>query len=877
MSNQKKIAPVKVSKRFLNEGFLRAGQISFDFSKTAIKNNMYSGEGNSLPIPGDSLITPSQERNLRGAMILRALIDFPGKTTKVASIAEDLAAELLNGKQINSARFAGDNTTFADINVNGVLYSVKLRGKKTGYQDDYRRDKYSSIKTDHWISEINTRPNKVWKFGVAIVDCNEKGFDFIFSAPKEFRSQDFEKINENWYYQSQKLPKGIESTGQIASVFGDLRKEVYIIASANRINVALKAKNYDKNFQDFLYMLQNNDAKEIVMNFDIFSQGLGAAQGRLNSFMSQASKFVEDDDSGLKRNMIYQSSSVQRTVRDLMRVYDKIENEEKKEKFLRLVTDILLNLNDKLDTVKVNAQSGNLIGYPEVQDKVSLSKTKLGSSSMDAPFANTRRGPRMRLQEEAQVTNSISQMQNEIFKLIKSKDFSRKKQKLLELLNEAKKKRRRSKCRPARRRIASGGKAGSYADPRTGGKQAYAALKKAKPPGSKGGWTKKKCICCHKCPNDRSAPNGFVCTNPSHLYWGTKADNTYDQNRGNGWAARNKKKNEGDPNGEKAFAYELMVSEDKIRDAIKKILLEDAQSEAWFGNSFVTFKKEVSKGKDPLKVAKKNLNEIGRGSTRVVFDLPDNDGFVLKIINTEVEPTRQAFIGPDGNVMPNVSPEGDFRTRHGFFRSHMRQSNEWEADLIMQQKFPDVFPKTFEKADDFSWILVEKALPIATLDELINILGLTNTFSSFARNKKVQFIVMIKEAIEYFKNPDHRLRIVKESYDSTITGFDFDDKNNKETFSTDLFDVLPTQNNYEPPSDTVVVTDDEPYTPVEDPHDKRVKELISNAHNRKILGVMADLGIPPREFLPKNLGVSSLTGKLLIIDASLWEEKKKVR
>ena len=96
-------------------------------------------------------------------------------------------------------------------------------------------------------------------------------------------------------------------------------------------------------------------------------------------------------------------------------------------------------------------------------------------------------------------------------------------------------------CIPVRRKIASGGKEGSYADARTGGKQAYLALKKAKPPGSAGGWTKKNCICCHKCKNDRSAPNGFVCMNPAHLYWGSKADNTYDQNRGNGWAAENKK------------------------------------------------------------------------------------------------------------------------------------------------------------------------------------------------------------------------------------------------------------------------------------------------------------------------------------------------
>jgi len=143
------------------------------------------------------------------------------------------------------------------------------------------------------------------------------------------------------------------------------------------------------------------------------------------------------------------------------------------------------------------------------------------------------------------------------------------------IILEIKSKKLKSGCIPARRRIASGGKAGSYADPRTGGKQAYAALKQSKPPGSKGGWTKKKCICCHKCPNDRSAPNGFVCTNPSHLYWGTKADNTYDQNRGNGWAARNKNEMEGDALGKKAFARELMVSEEKLRIMINKILLED--------------------------------------------------------------------------------------------------------------------------------------------------------------------------------------------------------------------------------------------------------------------------------------------------------------
>ena len=92
-------------------------------------------------------------------------------------------------------------------------------------------------------------------------------------------------------------------------------------------------------------------------------------------------------------------------------------------------------------------------------------------------------------------------------------------------------------CIPARRKISSGGKAGSYADARTGGKQAHIALMKSKPPGTEKGHFK-GAVCCHTCPNDRSAPNGYVCTNPSHLYWGTKGDNTTDQHHGNGAAKR---------------------------------------------------------------------------------------------------------------------------------------------------------------------------------------------------------------------------------------------------------------------------------------------------------------------------------------------------
>ena len=133
---------------------------------------------------------------------------------------------------------------------------------------------------------------------------------------------------------------------------------------------------------------------------------------------------------------------------------------------------------------------------------------------------------------------------------------------------------------PARRRISSGGKVGSYADARTGGKQAYDALMSRRPPGSKKGHFK-GAVCCHTCPNDRSAPNGYVCKNPSHLYWGTKGDNTTDQHHGNGTA-----KNEENLGSDvKAYMAELLpensskveLTDEQLRkvigECIRRILL----------------------------------------------------------------------------------------------------------------------------------------------------------------------------------------------------------------------------------------------------------------------------------------------------------------
>ena len=539
--------PVRVSKRFLNEGFLRAGQISFDFSKNALMNGAY-GEGNLPSSPNPSAL---EKRNLRGAMVLRALLDYTGDVKRVASISEDLAAEIIGGEQLNSATFAGDNTTFADVKKGSALYSVKMRGQ---YTTDNR---FSDVKISTIKQVLENRGNEV-ELGVILIDVKDikNGFNFIHFEPKKY-TESLVLVEENgkkyWQYNNtdildtgrRSLPSGnrLRSKEDIALFFGTPTVTRYQVAKADQIDESLKimypAANPSPTFNNFLEKLVTADISDIIKSYPFFGEGLGAARGRSISFIKQSAQFVEDDETGKKREMVYHTSALLSSARDIMALIDGLPSEADKSQEIEVVTDMIKNLNKSLATK-----------IAELRDETMLNEGLDG---------------RMRLGEHLEES-----IQEKFFN-----ELNMFKKNINTLLLIEKKNRRRSKCIPARRRIASGGKAGSYADPRTGGKQAYAALKQSKPPGSKGGWTKKKCICCHKCPNDRSAPNGFVCTNPSHLYWGTKADNTYDQNRGNGWAARNKNEMEGDALGKKAFARELMVSEEKLRIMINKILLED--------------------------------------------------------------------------------------------------------------------------------------------------------------------------------------------------------------------------------------------------------------------------------------------------------------
>ena len=78
-------------------------------------------------------------------------------------------------------------------------------------------------------------------------------------------------------------------------------------------------------------------------------------------------------------------------------------------------------------------------------------------------------------------------------------------------------------CVPARMVRARGGKQiGDYCSKVQGSRQARDELTKREgpPQGDKN-------YCCHNCPNDSSAPAGFVCT--LHTRWGTNYENAMDQ------------------------------------------------------------------------------------------------------------------------------------------------------------------------------------------------------------------------------------------------------------------------------------------------------------------------------------------------------------
>lgn len=286
----------------------------------------------------------------------------------------------------------------------------------------------------------------------------------------------------------------------------------------------------------------------------------------------------------------------------------------------------------------------------------------------------------------------------------------------------------------------------------------------------------------------------------------------------------------------------MILSSSQIKRIVKKILLEKVGS-AYFGSSFLEYKKRTESGEYPFDVLKDMGNKVtfvGEGSTRIVYAFRDNPDVVLKIVNWAK--------GRD--------PEEKDYT--GFNRQHMIDSNKWEANLSLQQKFPDVFPRTFEVAQDYSWILSETVDTISGYDELFNIMGIQDSY--FPKNKKVfkmYFVELIENCVRVFQKPDDHYRNVI-----------FGQSLKENTFVTDL----PTKKD----STLRIEKENGAKSFSREGYIDTIRKIVSNRQNAKILSAMGDLKIPPREFSPKNLGISRLTKKLVILDASLWERYVRI-
>ena len=268
----------------------------------------------------------------------------------------------------------------------------------------------------------------------------------------------------------------------------------------------------------------------------------------------------------------------------------------------------------------------------------------------------------------------------------------------------------------------------------------------------------------------------------------------------------------------------------------RKFITEDAK---FFGKTFEEFKERTDAGEHPRKVAEELLKEIGQGSTRLAYELPDNPDYVVKIINVELDPWSD-----DPNK--ELDAPGYINPITGFNRKHKLDSNAWEADLQMQQRYPDVFPRSFEVAKDFSWILVERVELIdgATLIEFLN---LPATYSNH------QLRIAVRDTIDYMHD-----KFISKEYNY------MSDYLNEDDAAT-----------YADPSDATYTLGPEDKQRFRSPPKqvRDVKSILSSPNNRQLFMAAAALGIPAREFKPSNFGLSTMGEKhLVLLDASLWKE-----
>ena len=260
-----------------------------------------------------------------------------------------------------------------------------------------------------------------------------------------------------------------------------------------------------------------------------------------------------------------------------------------------------------------------------------------------------------------------------------------------------------------------------------------------------------------------------------------------------------------------------------------------AENMSYFGKSAQNFQELIEQGDDPLTAANKALFKLGEGSTRVVFGFHDNQDIVLKVVNTNFQPV-----------------DGD-RDEHGFTEKQKVVSNENEVSWEILQQYRDVFPKAYERADDYSWIMIERVDPMEH-QEMLSYFGLPPLV-----NKKA-----------YINLVAHVMNVIKGNI-----GLQESSSIGKDSMPTLAPMYQPAQ---EEPSKTSVAQQQRP-APVRKPglysKENLTNILLGNPQAMRVLDTAVKLGMPARELKAKNLGTAIRNNReqVVILDASLWEDK----
>jgi hypothetical protein len=288
----------------------------------------------------------------------------------------------------------------------------------------------------------------------------------------------------------------------------------------------------------------------------------------------------------------------------------------------------------------------------------------------------------------------------------------------------------------------------------------------------------------------------------------------------------------------------------QILNEWRKFLNEDA---TFFGEKFVEFKNATDGSSEPLDVAYKlGLKRVGEGSSRVVFELPDNKDFVLKIINTH---QMSLIAGEDPNKDDNVDV-------HGFTKQKKKNANMYEADIKIQVENPELFPKSTEYADDYSWILVEKVETLSQ-EEFRKQLNLPPDINFRAIQGLIQMIIEAKQNVDDKKHYSHAF--VAEA-DSTMGFNDFPTEIETDIGSSELADD--NQTKAEPELQAKKAS-------LKDSVRENIKGILKNTQAVRILMLMAKYDIKSTEFKAANLGISKLNGgKVVLLDTSMWDDKE---